>query len=415
MVNITCLGGGREVGRAAIAVDSGNEKFLFDYGIDVQDMKVPLEPGNKLTAVFLSHAHLDHSGYLPRLYKKGYSGSVYATPTTFALSSILLRDSIKVQGKKGLKPQFLIDDVKKMERLKKQINTGKEFRAGNSRVSFFNAGHVPGSVMTLLETGGKRILYSGDIKFVDTDLMKAGSMDFRNIDVLVTETTYSQRNHPDRKQLREELRELAQNTLYNDGTLILPAFAIGRTQELLVMMHDLGFKICMDGMGISATRAILSHPSSIIKPGKLSKAFGAARKIRGQRQRDEVIKKPCIIITTAGMLNGGPISFYVKKLHDKANCAMVMSGYQVEGTVGRRLLDTGRYVNEGLDIKPKMDIRFMDFSAHCGRDSLIEFIRKVGAKKTVLVHGDQTEKFANELKGMGMDTAAPENGDVIRV
>jgi putative mRNA 3-end processing factor len=415
MVDITCLGGGKEVGRTAVSVESNNEKFIFDYGIDVQDMKVPINPGKNITAVFLSHAHLDHSGYIPNLYKRGYSGSVYATPATFELAAILLRDSIKVQERKGIQPQFLINDVKKMEHLKRAINIGKKMKFKNSSAEFFNSGHVPGGCTTLLEIGGKRILYTGDTKFVDTDLMKAGFTDYKNIDFLITETTYSQRNHPNRKMLRDELREIAQNTIYNSGTLLLPAFAIGRTQELLVMMYDLGFDIYMDGMGIAATKAMLSHPKSVVDSKKLTKAFGMAHKIRNARQRENVIKRPCIVITTAGMLNGGPICYYMEKLHKRENCTMVMTGYQVEGTVGRRLLDTGRYVNEGLDIKPKMDIKTMDFSAHCGRDSLIDFIKKVKPKKTLLFHGDQTEKFAAELNGMGFEAIAANNGDKIKI
>jgi len=285
----------------------------------------------------------------------------------------------------------------------------------HSRAKFFDAGHVPGSCATLLETGGKRLLYTGDTKFIDTALMRAGRTDYKDIDVLITETTYSYKNHPDRKALTDELRELAQHTVYNNGILILPAFAIGRTQELLAMLYDLGFETYMDGMGIAATRIILSHPKSVREPKKLARAFGAAHKIRGARQRENVIRKPCVVITTAGMLNGGPIGFYIKKLYKRADCTMVMSGYQVEGTVGRKLLDTGRYVNEGLDIKPRLDVRFMDLSAHCGRDNLIDFIKRVRPKKVMAVHGDQTEKFAKELKGMGFDTIAPKNGDKIKI
>jgi len=413
MVTITCLGGGKEVGRASIKVSAKEEKFLLDYGIEVQDMKVPLDPGKDITSVFLSHAHLDHSGYIPNLYKKGYNGKVYATPVTFGLAGLLLRDSIKVQGKKGLQPQFLLDHVKKMERLKAAINTGKDIRFKKSTVKLFNAGHVPGSCSTLIEADGKKVLYTGDIKFTSTSLTKGAFDNYRNIDVLVTESTYSYRNHPNRKELLDSLRELAQKTVYKNGILLLPAFAVGRTQELLTVLYDLGFKTYMDGMGIEATRVMLSHPKSIRDPKRLAKAFGAAHKIKNFRQRTDVVKNPCVIITTAGMLNGGPISYYIKKLHKRSDCALVMSGYQVDGTVGRRLLDTGIYMNEGINVKPKMDVSFLDLSAHCGRDSLLKFIRKVKPKKVVLVHGDRTGEFALELKGMGFDAYAPSNGDSI--
>ncbi len=415
MVTVECLGSGREVGRSAISVVSGNDKFILDYGLDVQDMSVPMNPGRDIKGVFLSHAHLDHSGHAPNLYRQGYANSIYATPTTFGLTSLLLRDSIKVQERKGIQPLFMLPDLKKMERMKKILDIGRSVKLGGTTISFFDAGHVPGSCMTLIEIDGKRILYTGDVKFIDTYLMKAGHTDFRDIDVLITESTYSYKNHPDRGMLADKLREIAQHTVYNNGTLLLPAFAVGRTQELLIMLYDLGFEIYLDGMGIAASRIIMGFPKSVRSPKKLEKAFGTARKIRNQRQRENAVKKPCIIITTSGMLNGGPVGFYVPQLHKREDCTMVMSGYQVEGTVGRKLLDTGRYVNEGLDLKLKMKTEFMDLSAHCGRDGIINFIKKTKPKKTVLVHGDRTVEFAKELKGMGFDAVAPKNGDKIAV
>jgi putative mRNA 3-end processing factor len=415
MTEITFLGGADEVGRMGVIIDSGRERFLLDYGVNVENMDVPLQPKMPITALLLSHAHLDHSGNIPALYKGGWNGSVYATPTTFELCSLLLRDSLKVQKKKGLIPKYLMHDLAKMERMKKSVAFRKVINFKSASVKFYDAGHVPGSASILLETNGKRILYTGDIKFVSTELLKAADTGFDDIDIVICESTYSYKNHPDRKRLTDSLREKIQHTIYNNGIAVLPCFAVGRTQEMLSVVSNLGFPIFLDGMGIEATRRVLSHPESVRDYKKLRKAFKKARKIRRGAQRKNVIANPCIIITTAGMLSGGPVGFYIKKLHERGNCLLALSGFQVPGTVGRRLLDTGRYVHEGLDVKPKMKVEFMDLSAHCGRDGIINFLKKASPEKTFLVHGERTEEFAGELKGMGFDAHAPKNGEKIRV
>jgi len=126
-------------------------------------------------------------------------------------------------------------------------------------------------------------------------------------------------------------------------------------------------------------------------------------KIRRNGDRRDALKKPCVIITTAGMLQGGPVGFYISKLHERVDCSMVMTGYQVDGTVGRTLLETGRYINEGIDVKPRFKLEFLDMSAHTDRSHLIDFYRRTRPGKIVLVHGDRTEEFAKELNGMGFD------------
>jgi putative mRNA 3-end processing factor len=415
MVELSILGGGREVGRLSVLLNTGTEKFLLDHGIEVQTFGVPMKPAEPLDAILLSHAHLDHSGFVPALYKDGFKGNVYSHDATFELCSLLLRDSIKVQDKKGLEPFYMVHDIKKMEHLKKASAFGRKEGLGSSVIEFHSAGHIPGSCCFVVDSSGKRVMFTGDIKFLDTRLMKGAKMSYRDIDVLVTESTYSNKNHPERSALEDRLREIAQETIYNDGILLLPTFAVGRTQELLLILHDLGFPVFIDGMGINASEIINSCPESVKDPGTLKKAFGKAHKITKPSQRKAAIEKPSIILTTAGMLNGGPIGYYMKKLHKNENCAMVLTGYQVEETVGRKLLDTGRYVNEGLDVKPRMRTEHMDFSAHTDHDRLIEFFQKTNPGKIVLIHGDRTPEFAKELKGMGFDAVAPKNGDKIRL
>ncbi len=414
MVSITGLGGFREVGRSAVLVE-GSERLLLDYGLSVQDMSVPARPDLKLNGVVLTHAHLDHCGVLPELYKRGYSGSVHATPTTLELIGLMLRDELKVHDKRGLVPLFSTHDIEKMERLARPFGMGKGFSLGSSKTTFQDAGHVPGSASVLVEMDGKRVLYTGDIKFTESELMNPAHTDFRDIDALICESTYTKKDHPDRNELRKELINHTLDVVNNDGIVLLPCFSIGRTQEMLQILSDLDIPLYLDGMGKKATEIILRHPESVKSPKKLKKAFGKAQKIRSHGERFKLLGKPGAVITTAGMMNGGPISHYIKRLHKRENCSLYISGFQVDGTVGRVLQDTGRYVNEGLDVKPKMNIMFRDWSAHCGRSSILAFLKKANPRKVILNHGDSCGEFAQELEGMGFNATAPRNGEKVGV
>lgn len=415
MVEIKFLGACREVGRSGVQLSSAKDRFLFDYGYEVQYGHVPIEPRLPLSGVFISHAHIDHSGMVPQLYRMGYQGSVYTTRATAGIMEILLRDSIKVQKKRGEETHFLPGDIVKTMRLNKTPELGKPVRFSDSSVTLLDAGHIPGAAGVLLETGGKKILYTGDIKFIDTQLVRGAKMDVNGLDALLCESTYSYKDHPDREKLEDQLRELCQETIYNNGFMLIPSFAVGRTQELLLILHDLGFPIHVDGMGIEVTETMLRHPRSLADNKMLQKAFGRAHRVSGYKDRKKVLEKPGIIICTAGMMNGGPVSYYIKKLHDRENCTLAMTGYQVEGTVGRTLLDTGRYINEGINVRPKMRMDFMDFSAHSDRSHTIDYIKRVKPRKIFFMHGDRTQEFAKEFRGMGFDASAPKNGDVVNI
>lgn len=415
MTEIKFLGGGREVGRMGIVIDNQKQRFLLEYGVNVEHMDIPMQPEMPIHTLFLSHAHLDHSGHIPSLYKQGWNGRVYATPGTFEITNMLLKDSLKVQKIKGLQPKYSHSDIATMDHRGVEAQFGKTKHLKTADVTFYDAGHVPGSSSILVETEGKRILYTGDIKFEETMLMKKAFTDFNNIDVLITESTYSYKNHPNRQQTANRIRDMVKRTLQGGGHAILPCFAVGRTQEMLLMTADLGYPVFVDGMGIGATRYALMHPESVKDQKRLKDAFSNARKVRSHKQRKEALKTPGIIITTAGMLNGGPVHFYIQKLHQRHDCTMILSGFQVPSTVGRTLLDTGRYVYEEFDLKPNMKVEFMDLSAHCGRDGIINFIRKIKPKKTFLVHGERTVEFAKELNKMGFNTIAPKNGDKYKI
>ena len=239
------LGGAREVGKSALFVDTGKEKFVLDYGIEVQEGRKPIEPPGRLDGVFVTHAHLDHSGFVPGLYSRGYGGRCYATPATFDLCSMLLADSLKVQFKRGLDPGFSEQDIKKMGKNERIMNFNEPQEIGSSTVELFSAGHIPGAASVKIESRGKRILYTGDIKFMPTDFMFGADSAVGDLDVLVSESTYSYKNHPERKKLKEELLGIIEETCHNGGVALLPAFAVGRTQELLLMLTYTGNSVSL--------------------------------------------------------------------------------------------------------------------------------------------------------------------------
>ncbi len=415
MVDIRFLGACREVGRSGVHVSAGKDSFVFDYGYEVQYGHVPLQPSLPLSGVFISHAHVDHSGMAPSLYQMGYKGSIYTTRATAAIMEILLHDSLKVQKKRHEPTHFNPADIERTMRLNKNPPIGKPVQFKESRVSLMDAGHIPGASSILLEAGRKKLLYTGDIKFMDTSLVRGAGIDVNGLDALMCESTYSYKDHPDRHKLEDKLGEMCQETVYNNGFMLIPSFAVGRTQELLLILHDLGFPISLDGMGIEVTQVMLQNPRTLKNASLLRKAFGKAHKVSGFKDRKQVLDRPGVIICTAGMMNGGPVSYYMKKLHHREDCTLAMTGFQVEGTVGRTLLDTGRYVNEGLDVEPKMRREFMDFSAHSDRSHIIDYIKRVKPKQVFLMHGDRTKEFAKELQGMGIDAHAPKNGDEFSV
>jgi putative mRNA 3-end processing factor len=398
-----------------MVVDTGAEKFLWEYGINVENWGKPIQPEINFDSVFVSHAHLDHSGLLPQLYSLGYEGSIIMDPATLDLLSILLRDSLKLQKRSADNLDFLASDIRSLESNAVFLRPGETQDFSLSSVSFHNAGHIPGSVTTLLESRGKRILFTGDIKFLSTELMKGADSNFRDIDLLISESTYSYKNHPERKLIEDSLKKVVQETVYGGGVCLIPAFAVGRTQELILVLSELGVPVYIDGMGSKAAEAILRHPKSVKDYKKLRKSFSRVRKVTRPNERDRIMEKPCAIVTTAGMLNGGPVLHYLSKLYDRTDCSLVLTGYQVPGTAGREFMDTGKISIEGTELKPRMRTEFLDFSAHTDHDHLIEFYKKVNPKKIILVHGEKTVEFAEELKGLGFDAHSPVNGEIVKI
>lgn len=424
MSSLKFLGGCREVGRSAVLLDTGREKLLMDYGVKLNappeeggPVGKPEGVGLNIDGVLMTHCHLDHSGLVPALYSRGYHGNTYSTAITFDLARTLYEDSIKLAKLKGREQDFLKKDLEEMERYERRVTYGQSFPVQGCDVSANDSGHIPGSCSFLVDTGEKRILYSGDINMKDTRLMKGLEPKHSDVDVLITESTYSQQNHPDRQELEQNFISRVRERLEKGGVVLVPAFAIGRSQEMLLVLRNYGIDapIYLDGMSVEATKKILRYPEFLRSPEELKRAYHDAKTLESDKERKEALDGPSVIVTTAGMLGGGPFAYYIKEIYDEENCSILLTGYQVEDTAGRKLLETGIYKPEDLKLDVKCHYELFDFSAHSGREELFDFVDKINPNKIMTVHGDENEKFARELEEKGYEAEAPKKGKEINI
>uniref|UniRef100_A0A7C3VE74 MBL fold metallo-hydrolase n=1 Tax=Archaeoglobus fulgidus TaxID=2234 RepID=A0A7C3VE74_ARCFL len=404
MTTITFLGGCREVGRSAVMVDG----IIIDYGVKPSDPpEFPLN-GVSPRAVILSHGHLDHIGVAPNLMD--YDPEVILTPPSHELSMILLRDSMKIMHP----PPFTKRELRQFESNIREVDYEDAITVGDYDVEFYNAGHIPGSASVHLR-GDLNILYSGDIKLEETRLLEGASTDYPETDILIVESTYFGTEHPDRKELERKFVESIVDTLDMGGHAIIPAFAVGRTQEVLIILEKHGITPYVDGMGKEVAQIIQKYPDFIRSPKDLKKAIKNAIPVEW-RQREKVLEEPSAVVTTAGMLNGGPALFYISRLYNDEKSKILLTGYQVEGTNGDMALKTSMLNLGNKVVKLKMGVEQYDFSAHADDRQLKDYVKKVvdrGAEIVFTIHGEETEAFAEWIKeNIGVEAYAPKNGEI---
>jgi putative mRNA 3-end processing factor len=412
-MKIKFLGGCNEVGRSAILVDG---KILLDYGMRPSDPpEVPLDGGNiSPEAVIVSHAHLDHSGMVPSLMVP----DVYMTSVTRDLTMLLGRDTIKVGKDQGF-AFFNEEDIRKMDEHTHTVAYGERWRLDGSdyELEFFNAGHIPGSSTTYLKKESEDIslFYTGDIRMAVTRLMKSASpVDFPAADILLIESTYYNKEHRDRKEMEHEFIDSIKETLDSGGNAIVPCFAVGRTQEVVMILHSYGITPYVDGMGLSVFRMFKNHPSFLKNAKALNDAFSNAQFVNSKK-RKSIFSEPSVIVTTAGMLNGGPVLYYLKKIHEDPRSKVLLTGYQIPGTNGRRLVEEGCVEADGEVVKVNASVEQYDFSAHAGDSELKDLVSrfyKKGTEVTFMVHGEHTEEFAAWARdNVGCEAIAPKIGE----
>jgi hypothetical protein len=445
------LGCCREVGRAAFLLSTPESRILVDCGEKPDNanstpyLYVPeIHPLSQLDAVVLTHAHLDHCALIPLLFKYGYDGPVYSTPPTRDLSAMLQLDYLDVIHKEDRKVPYSSNEVKNYIKHSITLNYGSVTDiAPDVKLTFHNAGHILGSAIVHFHVGDGlyNIAFTGDFNYGKSRLFNPATSTFPRLEALFMESTYGGSNdmQPPRAEAEEKLYETINSVITREGKVIIPAFAVGRSQEVMLALEE-GMrrekiprvKIYLDGMIREATAIHTTYPeylnsdlrNQIFKEGMnpfLSEYFVA---VDSPELRENVITGgPCVVITTSGMLNGGPVMEYLSNLAADERNALVFVGYQAEGTLGRRIQKGWREVPIGRrgTIVINLEIVTIDgFSGHSDRRQLMNFVGQVQPKpeKIFTIHGDEnnTIDLASSLyKRYHIQTHSPMNLETFRM
>lgn len=416
------LGAAREVGRSAFLVNCDGANFLLDYGVMFGRKGTPpqyplhVKPKD-IDGIIITHAHLDHSGYVPSLFVSGHCRA-YATPPTLELSRLLIEDMLKVE--KTYHP-FDIPEVYNMVRNSKEIGFREKIQKGNASFELRSSGHVLGGGTVLVESDKKRLFYTGDINPKGSRMLPKADLDIGEIDLLITESTYSQSEQIPRKESEEGLIDFANEVMDRKGVLFVPAFSVERSQEIACVFKSANFKhkIIMDGMALKVNEIMFRYPEYLRDPKVFADAINNSVAIKTERERKNALTEPCVVISPAGMLVGGNAVYYLQNLAFDSKNGIALVSYQGEGTPGKKLLETGKVSSRGHDLKVAAEVRQFQFSGHADRNDLFDMIKNIkGNPKVLTVHGDDESctKFAQEIhEKFGLEAYSPKMDETISV
>ena len=410
-MDIRFLGGAREVGRSAVLV---NDCLPLDFGmLTGNPPQFPVDTPSP-EAVVVSHGHLDHVGTIPSLLSGDDRPPVHWTPPTYELALTLARDTLKLHGGSYRCP-FTENDVKRVTEVSETHGYRETFEAAGHEVTFYDAGHIPGSAHVLVDDGDTRLLYTGDFHTDDQRLV-SGTTARPDADVVICESTYADVEHEDRADVEERFARSVERTLWEGGTVVVPAFAIGRTQEMMLVCEAYDIPCYVDGMGKQVTEMLRQYPGFVRDADALRRATSHARFVTGRDgQRKRITDQKAAIITTSGMLSGGPAMTYIPEIRANPTNKVTMTGYQVEGTPGRDLVETGSAEIDGRVMPVSAQVEQYDFSAHADRTGLREFLDSYRDTPVLVNHGDRCVAFAAELAADGFEATAPAVGDELTV
>ncbi|RZN47540.1 MBL fold metallo-hydrolase [archaeon] len=419
-MQIQWLGGAREVGRSCVYVKEDNFSCLIDCGVKLssEDMYPRLSGVNfsELDAIIVSHAHLDHSGYVPFLFEHGYEGPVYATHPTRMISKVIQDDFAKIQKHETGWAPYWRDDVRTTKKHTTALDYKEKIEIGdNIFLSFLDAGHILGSSQVLLETPSQRLLYSGDINMSPTRVMNIADTS-EWADTVILEATYGGDNdiHPPLSESESRLIDVIAETVKEGGRVVIPVFAIGRAQNILMTLKDacergkIQCPIYMDGMLKRINDIYDDYPEwmnesmyALFKEGNPfeSPFFSSV----DNRKRILNQSEPSVVVTTAGMMSGGPVLSYLNHWAKDPKTTFALVGYQVEGTLGRMLIDGQRHVtvdDKPLDVSAR--IEHITFSAHADHDGLLTYVDSLPKPpENVFLNHGEGESLESMTRALG--------------
>ena len=451
-------------------VEADGHRLLLDCGMaqgrreeaKKLNSEFPFDP-EKIDAVVLSHAHLDHSGKLPMLVKKGFSGSIFSTSATRDLCSAMLADSASLQEmdakyvnrqneKQGLpfiKPLYTLHDVARTMRLFQTVEFQRPLQIlPGIKMTFRNAGHILGSASVALEIaeghGNEKkvtaLAFTGDLGRKGAAVVKDPDIIDR-ADVLITESTYGGRDHGPMDEARKSLARVVSETANNRGLLIIPAFAVGRTQDVVYHLHDLmqskeipQMPVYVDSpLATNITEIFRAHPECFDEEteqllmqdgGDDPFGFNMLRYTRSTEESKKLnnIRRPAIIISASGMCEGGRVLHHLRRNIGDPNTTVLFVGFQAENTLGRKLLrgdKTARIYGEEHEVRARME-KIDGYSAHADEGEMLDFINAIPnrPKRVFVVHGepDATAAMAAGLARLGIENIAiPERGERFEV
>ena len=450
-IRVSSLGGFRQVGRSCVLLQTEESNVLLDAGINPA-----AEPGSQdnypylnapeldlrdLDAVVLSHAHMDHCGMIPYLYKMGYDGPLYCTKPTRDLMIMLTLDYIGLAHSENNKAPYDSSAIKKAVKRTITPDYGEVTDiTPDMRLTLKNSGHIIGSALTHIHVGEglHNLLYTGDYNYDSTETLRPADTDFQRVETMITEATYGGRD--DKQTPREESNKKflskVKQTLSKGGKVIVPVFAVGRSQEVLALLADemdrsyFDYNVYVDGMINDVNALHTAYPEFLSnkiqnKVHRENSPFlkENIKSIGSHSERQEVYEDDaCIILTTSGMLTGGPILSYLEHEASDPDNSLIFVGYQAEGTLGREI-QSGKSPVEinGEEVDINLDTSTVSgFSAHSDRQQIINYAKNLRSSpnKVLTNHGERSKCFslASSLhKILNIDTSAPQNLEVNRL
>jgi len=453
-IRLSFLGGARQVGRSCILLQTPDSKVLLDCGVDVasqgQDkfpyFNVPEFDISQLDAVIISHAHLDHVGLLPYLYKMGYKGPVYMTAPTRDIAALLALDFIGVAYKQASAPLFNSTDIKEMVKHSICLNYNEVTDVTpDVRLTFYNSGHVLGGSMIHLNigNGSHNLIYAGDYKYGRSRLLDPAVNNFPRVETVITESTYGSKNDvlPPRAQSEEEFLSIVNKTIKRGGKVLIPELGLGRAQESMLVLEDAmrtgklkKIPIYIDGMIWDINAIHTAYPDflsnkvrSEIFQDKNPFVSDLFSRVGSPQERKKVVEgEPCIVLATSGMLVGGASVEYFKEFAGNKNNSIVFVCYQGVGSLGRQVQDGIKETKMIVDGKEEIVTVNLEvdtingFTAHAGRNEILSFFNNMRprAKRIIINHGEISKSLdlASALYKLNrVETNVPRNLETVRL